>query len=134
MPHFLTLRGGQALSEFRLEKLNSRLNEFDRTARISEAVYLHFAESGSALDASALQVLHRLLEYGDASAKSAPKGELVLVVPRIGTISPGQPKPPTSCISADWGRSRVSSGASPTPWLAREATDARGLQPSFTTE
>ena len=92
MPHFLTLRGGQALSEFRLEKLNSRLNELDRTARISEAVYLHFAESGSVLDATRLQVLHRLLEYGDASAKAAPKGELVLVVPRIGTISPWSSK------------------------------------------
>ena len=92
MPHFLTLRGGQALSEFRLEKLNSRLNEIDRSARISEAVHLHFAESDSALDARRQQVLQRLLEYGDASGKAAPKGELLLVVPRIGTISPWSSK------------------------------------------
>ena len=91
MPHFLTLRGGQALSDFRLAKLNSRLNEIDRSARIVAAEYLHFGEAVSVPDPAHMQVLNRLLDNGEP-ATATPKGQMLLVVPRIGTISPWSSK------------------------------------------
>jgi phosphoribosylformylglycinamidine synthase len=92
MPHFLTLRGGQALSEFRLAKLNSRLNEIDRATRIQGAAYWHFAETESVLEPARMRVLERLLQYGEPSPSARPHGDLFLVVPRLGTISPWSSK------------------------------------------
>ena len=92
MPHFLKLRGGQALSGFRLAKLNSRIKEIDPAARVSAAEYWHFAESGDVLADGPMQVLRRLLDYGEAAPAAIPQGELLLVVPRIGTISPWSSK------------------------------------------
>ena len=39
-----------------------------------------------------MQVLHRLLQYGDASTTAKLNGDILLVVPRIGTISPWSSK------------------------------------------
>ena len=39
-----------------------------------------------------MQVLHRLLQYGDASTTAKQNGDMLLVVPRIGTISPWSSK------------------------------------------
>ncbi len=92
MPHFLKFRGGQALSAFRLAKLNSRINEIDPAARVSAAEYWHFAESGEILTNEQTRILRLLLDYGTAAPAQSPHGDLVLVVPRIGTISPWSSK------------------------------------------
>ena len=92
MSHFLKLRGGQALSGFRLAKLNSRIENIDSRARVAAAEYWHFAESGEMLAPAPMRVLQRLLDSGEAAPAAAPEGELVLVVPRIGTISPWSSK------------------------------------------
>ncbi|MFM9971902.1 MAG: phosphoribosylformylglycinamidine synthase [Burkholderiales bacterium] len=92
MPYFLTLRGGLAHSAFRLAKLKSRVSEIDPSVRLLGAQFWHFAESDAQLPSQSLAVLDRLLEYGDPAPKESPPGELVLVVPRIGTISPWSSK------------------------------------------
>ena len=92
MPTILTLRGTTALSAFRLDKLNSQLAGVHRSLRIASAEYRHFAELDRTLSGDQLSILQRLLEYGEASAHAADEGSLLLVVPRVGTISPWSSK------------------------------------------
>ena len=52
------------------------------------AEYRHFAALDADLDGAELATLERLLTYGPQREAQAPQGELLLVVPRLGTISP----------------------------------------------
>jgi phosphoribosylformylglycinamidine synthase len=92
MAEILKRRGSPALSAFRLEKLHARLAEVAPGARIAGAEFWHFAETAHPLDARERTVLGQLLAYGDPVAPRPPAGELYLVVPRIGTISPWSSK------------------------------------------
>ncbi|HUX63589.1 phosphoribosylformylglycinamidine synthase [Sulfuricella sp.] len=88
----LKLRGGNALSSFRLEKLMQSLREAAPAISHVHAEYWHFAATRRALEALELSVLEKILTYGPASQVEEPKGELFLVVPRLGTISPWSSK------------------------------------------
>ena len=92
MAEILKLRGGPALSAFRLEKLHARLAEIAPGARIAGAEFRHFVETAHALDARERAVLDQLLVYGEPVQPAPPAGELYLVVPRLGTISPWSSK------------------------------------------
>lgn len=84
----LSLRGSAALSQFRLEKLYATLKQ---TAPSIEHIYtefVHFAFSEDALASNDQATLKEILTYGPATTIEAPIGELFLVIPRIGTISP----------------------------------------------
>jgi phosphoribosylformylglycinamidine synthase len=86
----LKLRGARALSPFRLAKLNTSLAALHPGARVLGARFLHLVEAERVPDASETALLERLLAYGDAPEADA--GPEVLVVPRIGTISPWSSK------------------------------------------
>src|ERR1700686_177623 len=92
MAEILKLRGSPALSAFRLEKLHSRLAEIAPGARIAGAEFWHFVETAHALDARERAVLEQLLVYGEPVRPAPLAGELILVLPRIGTISPWSSK------------------------------------------
>jgi phosphoribosylformylglycinamidine synthase len=92
MAEILKLRGSPALSVFRLEKLYARLAEIAPGARIAGAEFWHFVETAHALAARERAVLEQLLTYGEAAAPAAAAGDLYLVLPRIGTISPWSSK------------------------------------------
>jgi phosphoribosylformylglycinamidine synthase len=92
MAEILKLRGSPALSAFRLEKLHARLAEIAPGARIAGAEFWHFIETAHALDARERALLEQLLVYGEPVRPQPPPGELYLVVPRIGTISPWSSK------------------------------------------
>ena len=93
MPNVLKLRGGPALSAFRLQKIQSQLAALDPKLSLVAAEYWHFAELGrEALCEPETAVLKRLLEYGDPPPSQSPVGEFLLVVPRIGTVSPWSSK------------------------------------------
>jgi len=92
MAEILKLRGSPALSAFRLEKLHARLAGIAPGARIAGAEFWHFVEGAHALDARECALLLQLLVYGEPAQPAAPAGELILVVPRIGTISPWSSK------------------------------------------
>ena len=92
MPEILKLRGSPALSVFRLEKLQARLAEIAPGARVAGAEFWHFVETAQTLDAGERAVLDQLLIYGEEVQESPPSGELYLVVPRLGTISPWSSK------------------------------------------
>ena len=103
MPSILKLRGSPALSPFRLDKLKARLSGvgFSRCT----ATFWHFVETSRELSADESVVLDQLLEYGPAADKPALRaktsaktpaafkpGELFLVTPRFGTVSPWSSK------------------------------------------
>ena len=84
----LMLRGSAALSPFRHERLMARLRAAVPGIASLYAEYRHFAALDAELEATELATLERLLTYGPRQEVQAPQGELLLVVPRLGTISP----------------------------------------------
>ncbi|WP_457668709.1 phosphoribosylformylglycinamidine synthase [Thiolapillus sp.] len=88
----LKLRGAPALSDFRLEKLNSRLTESLGKPVSVYAEFIHLAELSEELSDSERDILDRILRYGPALASHDPRGALLLVAPRPGTISPWSSK------------------------------------------
>ena len=84
----LILRGASALSSFRCEKLLTRLREV-ATVTSLYAEYVHFADLADELTPRQVSVLELLLQYGPRQTDLFEShGQLFLVVPRPGTISP----------------------------------------------
>ena len=87
-PAFLSLRGSPALSSFRLDKLYATLAKSAPSITHIYAEFVHFAFSKNVLNEAQKNTLQQILTYGAQSNVEAPTGELFLVIPRIGTISP----------------------------------------------
>ncbi len=88
----LILSGGNALSDFRVNKLLSALQSY--VPRISSVAshYAHFAETSADLNQKEMSQLNVLLSYG-AEAKHNPDNSFkLIVIPRPGTISPWSSK------------------------------------------
>ncbi len=88
----LILRGAPALSDFRLQKLTTRLCERLQAPVKLASQFLHFANIEQSLEDKEQEVLETLLRYGPALPASQPVGTLLLVVPRPGTLSPWSTK------------------------------------------
>jgi phosphoribosylformylglycinamidine synthase len=88
----LVLRGAPALSDFRLRKLERRLAAELGGNLSLYAEFRHFIELEQTLDEGERAVLDRLLRYGPKLNGHEPGGELLLVVPRPGTLSPWSSK------------------------------------------
>jgi len=89
----LTLRGAPALSDFRTQKLLTSLQQLDAGITAVYAEYTHFAAVSGDLSEAEQAQLGKLLSYGPSiAAQDKPAGELFLVVPRPGTISPWSSK------------------------------------------
>ncbi len=88
----LLLRGGPALSDFRIAKLQSSLQALCPALRRIEADYLHFVQGADELDRAESGRLKALLQYGQTDKSSAAPAAGFLVVPRPGTISPWSSK------------------------------------------
>lgn len=88
----LELRGAPALSPFRQTKVLTKLQQFLPQVDGVYAEFMHFAQLDADLTASELDVLERLLRYGPKVEVQQGQGELFLVVPRLGTISPWSSK------------------------------------------
>jgi len=86
MAELLSLRGRNALSPFRVTKLLSNLAG-TRISRIS-GDFWHFASLARELNASERGTLERILTYGARGAGHDDSGDLMLVIPRPGTMSP----------------------------------------------
>jgi phosphoribosylformylglycinamidine synthase len=92
MAIIVSLRGRNALSPFRFDKLMCALTKVAPTVSHLYAEYWHFVSLPRALDAGETSRLEEILSYGPASQVEAPEGELLLVLPRFGTISPWSSK------------------------------------------
>jgi len=88
----LTLRGAPALSSFRKQKLLDTLREINSDIHSLYAEYVHFVELSEPLDSHERKVLEALLRYGPSLDREALDGDLFLVVPRPGTVSPWSSK------------------------------------------
>ncbi len=87
----LRLRGRRALSDFRLAKLLQSVSA-SLSPLTLYAEFWHFVETTRALDAPEHERLERILTYGPAAHDGVAQGELLLVIPRPGTISPWSSK------------------------------------------
>ena len=86
-PQLLHIEGGNALSPFRAQALLARLQAaVPRISGIS-ARFVHWVALDAAPDAGARDKLQALLAYGDPYP-GVPGGDLVVVMPRLGTVSP----------------------------------------------
>ncbi len=84
----LVLRGSPALSDFRLKKLMAQLESVSSNIKEVYAGFLHFIDVDGELSHNELDTLEKILQYGPRAARQEPFGTQLLVIPRIGTISP----------------------------------------------
>ena len=83
----LRLAGPAAETDFRLDKLREQLHSRAAAIGAVSVNFLHFALLSRPLTGSERTVLDALLAYG--TAVEAPEGDFeVVVIPRVGTISP----------------------------------------------
>lgn len=101
----LILRGAPALSEFRIAKLLDQCAERTLPVITIYAEYIHFADNSAALSSDEQSTLDKLLTYGPAIASHEPVGQLLLVTPRPGTISPWSSK--ASDIAHNCGLTKI---------------------------
>ncbi|MFM2120770.1 MAG: hypothetical protein RL722_2238, partial [Pseudomonadota bacterium] len=87
--HLLSFAGGRALSAFRAQALLPRLQAIEPRVTAVLARHVHWVWSDVALDGATQDTLAQLLRYGDP-AEAPPEGEAltILVMPRLGTVSP----------------------------------------------
>lgn len=89
----LTLTGPSALAPFRQQKLLETLRTIDSQVCHVTAHYIHFIACRRALSESESSALHDLLDYGHPAETHAENhDDAILVVPRLGTISPWSSK------------------------------------------
>ncbi|HEY7776824.1 MAG TPA: phosphoribosylformylglycinamidine synthase, partial [Kineobactrum sp.] len=91
----LILRGAPALSRFRRDRLAQKLFVIHPDIRLLHCEYVHFAQVDGAIEPDRQQRLQQLLHDDDGAVGSSPAttgADLLLVVPRPGTISPWSSK------------------------------------------
>lgn len=88
----LILRGSSALSDFRQQAIANKLTSMFPEVGAVSANFVHFVELAEALTAQEQAQLEQLLDYGPYSSGTQVDGQLFLVVPRPGTISPWSSK------------------------------------------
>ena len=83
----IVLEGLPALSPFRRERLEARLQSLSPSVRVLDARHIYWVQPdpGARPDAATLQ---RVLQAGDAAATPADGAQVRYIAPRLGTISP----------------------------------------------
>jgi phosphoribosylformylglycinamidine synthase len=85
--HISSFEGGSALSAFRVQQLLPGLQAIHDKISGIDARYVHLVVSDSAPSVSLQSQLAALLTYGEPYSGSA-EGPLIVVSPRLGTVSP----------------------------------------------
>ena len=90
----LRIRGSQALSAFRTQKLLVEAKQLVPQLEKIDSEFQHLINlnDGEALSSKEHEKLESLLEYGPAMREVEHVGQRLYVVPRIGTISPWSTK------------------------------------------
>ncbi len=102
----LILPGGNALSDFRVNKLLSALQSCVPAISSVESNYVHFAETSAELGQKETSQLDALLSYGAEAKNTSDNSFNLIVIPRPGTISPWSSK--ASDIAHNSGLNKVS--------------------------
>ncbi len=85
--HLVHFEGGDALSAFRTRALLAQLQAAVQRISTVAVRHVHWAAFDTVPGRADLDKLQALLQYGDAYTGSTA-GELVVVMPRLGTVSP----------------------------------------------
>ncbi|MCF6435858.1 phosphoribosylformylglycinamidine synthase [Pseudoalteromonas sp. MMG022] len=101
----LILRGAPALSDFRVQKVLKNCADANLPVSGVYAEFMHFVDLTAELSEAELVKLNKLLKYGPTIAEHEPQGQLILVTPRPGTISPWASK--ATDIANNCGLSQV---------------------------
>jgi phosphoribosylformylglycinamidine synthase len=91
----LQIAGAPALSAFRIAKLLERVKRLEPSVQALASRFVHFVDLTRELQRGERDVLERLLTYGPRSEplpSAEDNGQILLVVPREGTISPWSSK------------------------------------------
>jgi phosphoribosylformylglycinamidine synthase len=88
----LPLPGRKALSDFRLDKLLANVRAAVPAVAEIDARFRHFVQVTRPLSLEEEQVMERILTYGPHTHDTARAGDVLLVVPRLGTLSPWSSK------------------------------------------
>jgi phosphoribosylformylglycinamidine synthase len=102
----IALDGQSALSPFRLERLNARLDALHRGARVQASWFVYLLDADAVPEGALWQRLLAVLEAKDA----APEPATMWVVPRLGTISPWSSKATDILHGAGFDVRRVERG------------------------
>ena len=87
----ITFSGSAAFSSFRLEKILHDIQQVCSEITSVDARFIHFVEYSTGLDQQEKQQLEELLSYGPSS-EVTEHSQMLLVIPRSGTISPWSSK------------------------------------------
>ena len=104
----LRLRGSQAYSNFRIQKLLASIQQNLPSVLSIDTEYQHLVKmlnDSTGLDSNEQTKLERLLSYGPKMSDVEHQGQRLFVVPRFGTISPWSTK--ASDIVAHCGLTKV---------------------------
>jgi phosphoribosylformylglycinamidine synthase len=85
--HITTFEGGNALSDFRIAQLLPRLAEISPQIQGISARFVHLVATTAPLAEAQKQTLSALLTYGEPYVGPVD-GPVIVVSPRIGTVSP----------------------------------------------
>ena len=88
----ISFPGASAFTPARLAKRLAKIQTANPQVSAIAAEFIHFVELTSPLPEAEQAVLARVLRYGPRASKSQLDGRRLLVVPRIGTISPWSSK------------------------------------------
>jgi phosphoribosylformylglycinamidine synthase len=102
----LILQGGNALSDFRVNKLLPALQAKVSEISAIQAHFIHFAETSADLNEKEQSQLDALLNYGSPIELANNHSAKIIVIPRPGTISPWSSK--ASDIVHNSGLNKVS--------------------------
>ena len=86
------LRGSPTVSTFRRDKLLREMRLIHADIAAVTAEYIHFVDLLAPMTADQQAVLENILRYGPLPDSRPPRGQLQLVLPRPGTISPWSSK------------------------------------------
>ncbi len=85
--HLIPVEGGNALPAFRAQALLARLQQVAPRVTAVHARHVHWVCSETPMTRAQRDALEGLLRYGDAYA-GPTEGVLIVVAPRLGTVSP----------------------------------------------
>ncbi len=105
-----TVPGGAALSSFRAAGVLARLRVVAPQVTAVDARHVHWVASDEPLEDDTAATVSRLLTYGEPATGKEPEGEhtaLVVVAPRLGTLSPWASKATDIAHSCGVGVRRV---------------------------
>ncbi len=86
-PCLTTFAGGRALSASKTAQLLAQAQQVAPQVAVVATHWVHWVQTDTPPDAATAGKLQALLTYGEP-ADTAAKGELIVVMPRLGTVSP----------------------------------------------